>query len=229
MFYTFWHERSKPGAFAAREYADIDLDDPTAEHNLTDSAFPDFQPKFSPVYLSDDSSLVDFIDNGYTIGGQGLLVSEKVLTILEGMKLPPYQPYALEVVHRGKPVDKRYYWLQILALDNYHWIDFERSEFALRHHLEMDDLKGERVPVGSDRELKALVERKGGDFHVLYGKLTLNSAYARSPFDLFYFDRLGDLSSLYPIINERLKLALEKEGVAGYGLTERPEIVLDAR
>jgi len=228
MFYRLREELEKPGSFAGRDYCLADLDDPAGQHNLRDDAFPDFQPGFSSVILTGDSSLVDFIHDGNAIGGQGLLVSEKVLGILEAMKLPPYQPYPLEVVHKGTSIANRYFWLQILTLANYGWIDFGKSQFTLKHHLDMEETEGEPVSIGSERELKAIIEGRKADFWILFTKLTLNSVYARAPFDLFYFDRLGGLSSAYPIINERLKAAFERENVVGYQLAERREIVIDA-
>jgi hypothetical protein len=229
MFYRLRHELEKPGCFASRQLWQGDLDNPAGEHHLRADAFPDFQPEFSPVILTGDSSPVDFVDDG-AIGGQGLLVSEKVLEIFGRMKLPPYQPYRVEVVHRGKPVAKRYFWVQILSLDNYGWIDFARSQFTRKSHLDMDDeSKGEPLQVGSERQLKGLVERSGPeDFWVLFRRISFNGVYARSPFDLFFLERLGGVPAGFPLVNDRLRRAFEQEGVAGYRLIERPEIVVDA-
>lgn len=229
MLYRMYVELSKPGSSATVETCLHDLDSPVGQHNLRADAFPDFQPEFYPMALSDDSSLVDFVDVGGAIGGDGLMVSEKVLAILERMKLPPYQPYRVELTHRGRPVTDRYFWLQILSLDNYGWIDFARSQFTRKRHSDMDDSKGEPVAVGSERELKRLVEASGAeDFWVLFRKITLNRMYARSPFDLFYLERLGGVPAGFPLVSDSLKGALEKANVVGYSLVERPEIVVDA-
>ena len=230
MLYRMYVELSKPGSFATVESCLHDLDSPVGQHNLRADAFPDFQPEFYPMFLSDGSSLVDLVDVGGAIGGDGLMVSEKVLGILEHMKLPPYQPYRVDLTHRGRPVADRYFWLQILTLDNYGWIDFGKSQFTLKSHLDPDfDSEGEPVQIGSERELKGIIESKGGDFFIFYRKLTLNSGYARSPFDLFYFDRLGGVRSGYPIVGERLKAAFESAQVAGYALRELQEVVIDER
>lgn len=223
MLYRLREELETPGAFAAREYCLADLDDPAGQHNLREDAFPDFEPAFSPVFLSDDSSLVDFIHDGSAIGGRGLLVSDKVLEILGTMKLPPYQPYRLEVVHRGRPVPNRYFWVQILSLDNYGWIDFARSRFTRKSCMDMSDADGEPVDIRSEHELKKLIETSlPEDLRIHFQVLALNRQYARAPFDLFYLEHLGGLSSQNPLVSEKLKAALERAGVVGYRLTQPP-------
>jgi hypothetical protein len=226
-FYRLRPRYTGPGEYADWETCAHDLDSPVGQHNLRDDAFPDFEPEFQTVQLSRRSSLVDFVNATGVVGGSGLLVSEKALRVLEGMKLPPHQAYSLEVVHREKRVETpRYFWLQILLIDNYGWIDFGRSQFSVKHHLDMDETTGEPVEAKDERELKALIEARKSDHHFLATRLALNSAYARSPFDLFYFDWLGGLASLYPIVNGRLKAALADAGVAGHDLRAAPEIVL---
>lgn len=226
MFYRLRPKYCGPGPYAEWETCNHDLDSPVAQHNLRDDAFPDFQPEFQPVLLSRKSSLVDFVDAAGVVGGTGLLMSEKALGVLEGMKLPPHQIYPLEVIHKEKRVEHpRYFWMQILLFDNYGWIDFERSEFSVKHHLDMEEETiGEPVQLRNERELKRLIEEKRADNYILTSKITLNGVYARAPFDLFYFDCLGGLIGLYPIINDRLKSALEKNGITGYDLRERSDI-----
>ena len=116
--------------------------------------------------------------------------------------------------------------MQILLIDNYGWIDFARSAFSVKHHLDMEETIGEPVEIGSERELERLIEAKRADYYILTSMITLNGVYARAPFDLFYFDCLGGLSSSDPIINDRLKSALEKAAVTGYELRERSDIVV---
>ena len=226
MFYRMSDELEKPGAFAERERDLSDLDSPVAQWNLKDDAFPDFEPEFTPVLLSDDSSLVDFVHDGNAIGGQGLLISDKVLKILGKLRLPPHRHYPLEVVHQEKTVRDGYFWLQILNMDNYHWIDFSKSAFSTKHKFDMDDGSGEPVKIRNAEELKKTIETMKDTF-VLFSKLTLNDAYAKDPFDLFYFDRLGGLSYLNPIVNEKLKTEFEKNNVVGYRLRKLENIHID--
>jgi hypothetical protein len=216
-FYRLSVELEKPGCFAIWETCRHDLDSPVAQHNLRLDAFPDFEPEFAPVELSDDSSLVDFVDGESTMGGQGLLVSEKVLRLLGEMRLPPYRPYRLEVIRRGTPVEDPYYWVQILTMRNYHWIDFARSEFSLISCFEMDDSRARPVKIDSVDGLERVLE-SNEDTYLLSSRLTLNGAYAARPYDLFYLDRLGGIAWAGPIVSERLKEALEREKAVGYRL-----------
>ncbi len=133
---------------------------------------------------------MDFVDGFGVVGGHGLLVSEKALRILEAMKLPPCRSYPLEVIHKDKPVaSPRYFWAQMLLIDNYGWIDFAASEFATRSRFDFSESTGEPVTVESEAALNSLIRRSDlEDFEILFKKLSFNGIYARSPFDLFYLD-----------------------------------------
>jgi hypothetical protein len=227
VFYRLRTKSGGPGPFAEWERCVHDLDSPVAQHNLTYDVFPDFEPEFQPVLLSRKSSLVDFIDGFGVVGGQGLLVSEKALGILEAMKLPPYQTYPLEVVHKDKSVARpRYSWMQILLIDNYRWIDFAASEFTIQSRFDFSESKGEPVTIESEAALNGLIQRSDSeDYSILFTKLALNDAYASSPLDLFYMDRLNGPISRVPIISHELKVALEAEAVTGYELNELPIVI----
>lgn len=225
MFYRMSDELSKPGSFAAREAAIADFDSDVAQWKLQYDAFPDFTPEFTAVWLTEDSSLVDFVHDGNAIGGQGLLISEKVLKILQKMKLPPHRHYPLEVSHKGKTISKPYFWLQILTMDNYGWIDFSKSAFTLKDQFDMEDGPGDPVTIKSATELKKTIGDME-DKYILFTKLTLNDQYAKAPYDLFYFDRLGGLAASDPIINEKLKSALKNEKVVGYKLKKIPGMTM---
>lgn len=221
-FYKLRPELQKPKSFAIVETCLHDDDSPVGMHNLREDAFPDFEPEFYPMHLSRRSSLVDIVQVGSgVIGGQGLLVTEKVLGILEGMKLPPWRPYRVELVHKEKPVAGPYFWVQVLALDNYGWIDFSRSSFRAIGYSDIET-DGEPLEIRDEAALRrAIEENREQSRSVTPRTLTLNRLYARSPFDLFYFQDLS-FSSNYPIIDERLKTALEKEKIVGYELFELP-------
>ncbi len=227
MFYRLRTKSGGPGPFAEWERCAHDLDSPVAQHNLAYDVFPDFEPAFQPVLLSRKSSLVDFVDGFGVVGGQGPLVSEKALGILEGMRLAPYQTYPLEVVHKERRVvSPRYFWMQILLIDNYGWIDFAASEFTMQSRFDFSESQGEPIPIESEAALKRLIERSDlEDFYMLFTKLALNGAYARSPIDLFYMDRLNGPISRVPIISDKLKAALEREAITGYKLNELPIVV----
>jgi hypothetical protein len=217
MLYRFREETRGRGAFAYWETSlRWDPDSPLCAWNLKADAFPDFEPEFPQIVLSRDSAAVDFVGGHAGFGGQGLLVSEKALQVLEELKLPPHQHYAVEVLHKGKPAAKRYFWLQILLLDNYGWIDFANSEFSVEKHL--SDTR-EPVAIANEGELKRLIEAKKGDFEFHFARMALNSAYARNPFDLFYLEWLGGVSSLGPVVTERAKAAFEREGLKGHRLS----------
>ena len=150
MFYRFYCERNKPNLFATREALLQDLDDPRAQWNLKADKLPSFKPKFGSLWLSKDSSLVDFVDDGYATGGLGLLVSENALEILQSLKLPPNRAYRQETIQNDKKIMARYYWLQMLSVNYSEWIDFSKSEFRLKSQFEMDhDVAGDIVQIAT--------------------------------------------------------------------------------
>lgn len=224
MFYRFYIELDKPDSFAAREAILHDLDDLHAQWNLQDDKFPDFKPKFGNLWLTKDSSEIDFVDDGHATGGLGLLVSEKALAVLQKMKLPPHRAYALETTQRDKKISTRYYWLQILSVQYPEWIDFTKSEFRLKSQFEMEpDAAGQVAKIPNVKEFRTVIETLGDkDQDLLFSKLVFNEKYKESDYDIFYLERLRGIRSTYPIISNRLKEAFEKNKLVGYRLSEEP-------
>ena len=227
MFYRFYIELNKPNSFAAREALVHDLDDPHAQWNLQDDVLPDFTPKFGDLWLTKNSSLVDFVDDGSATGGHGLLVSEKALAVLQKLKLPPNRAYAQETVQNDKKISARYYWVQMLSVQYPEWIDFSKSEFQLKCQFEMDTyVYGNVTKIANAKELRAIIEALGeNDQDLLFSKLVLNEKYQESGYDIFWLDRLGAVGATYPIVSERLKEAFEKNKLVGYQLRELPILI----
>lgn len=172
MFYRFYIEQNKPHCFAAREAVLHDLDDPHAPWNLQDDTLPDFTPNFGDLWLTKDSSLVDFVDDGGATGGHGLMVSEKAFGVLQNLKLPPYRAYLQETTQNDKKISARYYWVQMLSVQYPEWIDFSKSKFHLKNQFEMDpEVKVEVAKISTVEELKAIIETLGAnDLDLLFFK-----------------------------------------------------------
>ncbi|HEY0653358.1 MAG TPA: hypothetical protein VGD65_09530 [Chryseosolibacter sp.] len=224
MFYRLYIELNKTKSFAAREALLHDLDNPHAQWNLQDEQLPDYKPQFGDLRLTAESSLVDFVDDGSAIGGHGLLVSEKALSVLQKLTLPPNRAYSLTATHRGKKISEKYYWLQILSVDYSDWIDYSKSEFQLRSQFEMDpDVPGENAVIQNAKEFKKLLETLGeNDQELLFSKLVLNEKFKQLNFDIFYLPQLAGVQASFPIVNERLRNAFEKNKLVGYQLRSVP-------
>lgn len=224
MFYRLYCERNKPNLFATREALLQDLDDHHAQWNLQADIFPSFEPKFGDLWLSKDSSLVDFVDDGHATGGLGLLVSEKALEILQLLKLPPNRAYPQRTTQHDKKITALYYWLQMLSVDYSSWIDFSRSEFRLKSRFEMDDFeKGEIVQFTNINAVRDIVDKLGeNDQDLLFSRLVLNERYHDEGYDIFWLERLGGVSDSVPIVSERFKQTLERNKLVGYNLKEIP-------
>lgn len=227
MFYRFNIELSKPNLFAAREALLHNLDDAHAQWNLQHDKLPAFNPNFGPLWLTKDSSLVDFVDDGSATGGNGLLVSEKALKVLQQLKLPPNRAYALETIQNDRRISTQYYWLQMLSVDYHQWIDFSKSEFQLKSRFEMDPaVTGDVANIASVKELMAIIETLGEkDQELHFSRLVFNEQYQTLGFDIFWLDNLRGVLASYPIVSDRLKEALEKHALLGYSLKDVPIVM----
>lgn len=227
MFYRFNIERSKPNSFAAREALLHDLGDAHAQWNLRSDKLPDFTTNFGELWLTKDSSLVDFVDDGSASGGNGLIVSEKALAVLQTLKLPPNRSYSLVTIQNGKKVNAQYYWIQILSVEYPEWIDFSKSEFQLKSRFEMDpEVAGDIAEISNARELRSIIQTLGeNDQELHFSRLVLNEKYHASGFDIFWLDYLRGILATEPIVSDRLKEAFEKNGLLGYSLKRVPIVI----
>ncbi|HEY0743988.1 MAG TPA: hypothetical protein VGD40_21125 [Chryseosolibacter sp.] len=219
---------SKPNLFAARETLLHNLDDVHAQSNLQYDKLPEFEPNFGELWLTKDSSFVDFVDDGRATGGNGLLVSEKALTVLQKLKLPPNRAYALKTIQNGKRVSTQYYWLQILSVNYHEWINFSKSAFQLKSRFEMDTaVAGDIVKIATSNEFMAILDSLGeNDQELHFSRLVFNQKYQASGFDIFWLDYLQGVLETNAIVSERLKEAFEANGLVGYSLKHIP-IVID--
>lgn len=222
MFYRLNLELSKPGYFAKRERIapTYQFDAPNAQGRLKNDEFPDFKPSFAELILTKESSRIDFINNAGAIKGRGLIISKKVKNILSGFNLPPYRFYGLDLCHNGKLIKDEYFWIQVLIIENYNWIDFNKSQFRLKSKNDFDEeSEGKSIQIRNALDLKELINASSEEY-VLFSKIILNEEFKKMFLDLFYLDKIGEIAYLNPIISERLKEEFEKENLRGYKLSE---------
>ncbi len=98
--------------------------EPTSRANLTNKHFPTVQPNLE-FELSNKAKLTDVI-SASNIEARGLLVNEKVKTILEQFNILNHKFYPGSVTVKGKKTP--YYWLHIVN-NSLEGIDFEKSKF----------------------------------------------------------------------------------------------------
>ena len=227
MFYRFNIELNKPNSFASCEALLHDLDDAQAQWNLRYDKLPDFTPNFGELWLTKRSSLVDFVDDGSATGGNGLIVSEKALAVLQKLKLPPNRSYPLVTTQNGKKVNAQYYWIQMLSVEYSEWIDFSKSEFQLKSRFEMDpEVAGDVAKIANAKELRVIIETLGeSDQELHFSRLVFNEKYQTSGFDIFWLDYLRGILATEPIVSERLKEAFETNGLVGYFLRNVPIVI----
>lgn len=220
MFSRFYTAGQGTNPFASRYAILHDLDDSHAQANLQEDRLPDFEPNFGELWLTDDSSLVDFVDDGFATGGLGAIVSKKALAVLETLKLPPHRSYPLIALHCDRKISDRYFWLQMISVQYYDWIDFSKSRFRLKSQLGFDGVE-EEVKIHNAGELRVLIDGLGAnDQDLSFSKIVFNEKYNEYKYDFFYLDRLDGIHASKPIVSERLKAALQTNQLVGYELRD---------
>lgn len=175
--------------------------------------FPDFEPIFSGLNLEKGSVIVDCIYDGGGFGGRGFILSEKAMNVIKEFKLPRHRFYALPpYVHKGQTY--AYYWMQILVKeDNYDFIDFENSTFQIDFWEPEPDGRSEEFTFANAEEMEQAFLKYHLPNEQLYAsEIALSAAFHEKSPDLFYINRIFDTF----VISERLKNALEENGVTGF-------------
>jgi hypothetical protein len=97
-------------------------------HKILPNSFLDVIPNFNSIILSSRIILTDKISSA-PIPWYVLIVSDKLLKILESFNLPLYRVYRVPVLHSGKKITG-YNAIHILQPDDFvHEVVFERSKF----------------------------------------------------------------------------------------------------
>jgi hypothetical protein len=170
--------------------------------------YVDTAPVFDYFYLYNSSYRTEYdwvlLDAYSFIGGntpsiRGFLISEKFKHILDGFIIAkPYRFYASKLMYQGKKLD---YFIFHLAQDEWKEFQAEKSSF---YSVENGERKKLDVVIRGNRDLKKLM----GSYE--NGALTMDlhmPEYA----DVFFFSQFNY------VVSERLKKAMEKGGVEGFG------------
>lgn len=212
MFFNL-RESTEKGNFGIREENEpgYDWEAPTSQDNLSYFNFPDFDPAFSGLILTKISKEVDLIDDGGAIGGNGLLVSEKLKDLFSSCKLPEHRTYEVPLLDRKTytKTGRKYYWIQLLDESNYAWIDFDSSEFIMTDFFDENE---KEIIVKSVEDL----EQRYGSINRLkerlkYKKIVLRNDLLQNTPVVF---SLGQLNS-YLIFNQKLKELFLENSISG--------------
>jgi hypothetical protein len=214
MFYGLSLELEKKGNFARRDFVppEYDYDSPHSEGNLSQFELPDYEPQFSDLILTKQSVLTDFVGDGGAIGSAGFIVSNRVKMILSDFKLGPHRFYPLRLVSlkEKKAIEGHYFWLQIVIVDYFDWIDYKNSKFVIRNRLKKTD---EDLEVNKAKDLKKLTDEFdiGSMRSIAFSKIVLNEKYEQNAYDLFYLFHVARPA----IVSKKLKDRLNEEKITG--------------
>lgn len=172
--------------------------------------FPNFEPIFSGLHLSEHTLPPDFIFSVGSYGGRGFLMSEKAMNILKEFKLPEHRFYKIpEYSKDGKTYT--YFWLQLLiGNNNFDFIDYNKSTFT------KSDFWGDNPETiifrNSDLLVEAFENLDELEEKLIEDTICFSEKFKSTDPDLFYIYNIFDDEF---IISERLKKALEENQISG--------------
>ena len=132
-------------------------------HKLLPNSFLEVAPNFNSIILSSRIILTDNISSA-PIPWYVLIVSDKLLMILENFNLPPYRVYPVPVIHDGQKITN-YKAVHILQPDEFvHEVVFERSKFWATKSFENE--KVEELQIYSVADLDKAYQTQEGKNHL---------------------------------------------------------------
>lgn len=177
---------------------------------------PGFDPVFGKLILKMSGRKApkrptDFLAAAGLYGGSGFVVSEKAKGVLQRFRLPEHRFYALppytleatgEIFH--------YHYLHILLADHYEYIDFAASTFVKTDFFGNDPQPLCITSVSHWKEIRKNLDEL--EEAIQEENLVMSDVFCKLDPDLF---RIGFFLGSNFIVSERLKMALEAEGITG--------------
>jgi hypothetical protein len=200
---------------------EYDTEASTSQSQLAYNSLPTAEPVFSSLLVTEP--LTDVLDDGFAIGGAGFLVNQRLRALLATFSLGPHQFYPLEAFSYAsrKPLATSYFWLQLVALDFYTFIDYAQSAFVLVDDLAEHTLA--ELTLESPAELRAAMELTWEeDRSIRYTKLAFKASDDAKHLDIICLNDLSDTEFTYPLFSERLKRELEAQAIIGFEFKRAP-------
>ena len=174
-------------------------------HQLSAHSYPKNNPTLK-FELESRSKFSDFISPS-SITATGLLINQKVKSILDKHNLPDHKYFEANIESsNGKQVET-YYWLHIFNPSSLDWINYKESVFFYTKY----GFREGNITFNSFKESRIKKEQLVGNMGTIeVEEIVLNSNFDKT-LDLFnfeYFDHAIHISS-------RLKEALESENLTG--------------
>ncbi|MDR1545038.1 MAG: hypothetical protein LBS50_11685, partial [Prevotellaceae bacterium] len=184
--------------------------------------FPDFTPDLSGFKLVRGAKLTDFLSGGQI--SNSLTISPKVKFVFEQFNLCPHRFYNMTILYKKEP--QNYFMFHYLS--NFSdFVDYKKSTFVEDFLL---NGTGENVEVNSKEELfirKEEVKQKYGKiiYSVTGKSIVMNKEFSNMQLDFFEI-LIADNNGAY--VSERLKNAIEGNGLTGVEFTPATHLVVES-
>ena len=173
------------------------------------------KPTFKEFLLVKKANPTDFVSVVVFNTSYLLIISEKLLTLLDDFNINPHVVFKIDMVKGEKRFDN--YYLLKYSSSAAQYVNAEKSEFYIYNRKTK-----EKEPITlSQHEMKEFIEGKN-NFSIRYpkylhaAKLVFNREL---DLDLFSLGKLG----IHSIVSEKLKFRLLEEGISGIDFSELGE------
>ena len=193
------------------ENCDLDCNNGVYELMKSAKELPNFDPDIGNVVVESYAKLTDIISTAYFNQFLGKLLNQRALDVFLSHKIPMHKVYPVTVIYKGQ--NYAYYWLHIVS-NEYALINFSKSKFI------------KTSPIGrktGDISIKShsdyIEEQNKGyqGYSINFEQLFLDKHAIKH--DLFSIK--DGLSEIF--VSNRLKEALEANGVTGLAFRELPK------
>lgn len=167
---------------------------------------------FPSLIMNKKTNLTDLVSYSGGMNGYGLLVSDKLLSILTKFNIFEYRVVKIDLSYRQKFYD--YYWIQILP--DIDIINYKQSDFFI---YSIGEVKSRNISINTHLELVDFRNKTEWPDQIKYNKICLSDNYSEKGYDLFV---LPVVNSGF-IISDRVKKLFYLENITGV------EIIRDNR
>lgn len=185
-------------------------------YDWDDKFYPETKHSLKTFRLSEESTEVDFISGSVELGGSGFFISEKALDVLINYNIPPYEILDIDIcLFDGTPTQKKYKWLHLLKKDEGKNINFDKSSIFKQKN-------EEQAKISSHNQLITIHDDFDWEVEILKKEVVIENNYmdVNAP-DMFYLRGI----SMYHIISDKLKKAIEKNALSGLFPFEQFEMI----
>lgn len=191
-------------------------------YQIRSDRFLDITPNFNSIILSRKIKITDKISSS-PILWYVMLVSPKLLNLLQLFNLPPHQIYSVPIIH-GKKNIAGYSALHILIPEEFiQEVVFEKSKFWVRKGIGIMYEKVEELQINSATDLTEAynrIQQPSRQLRVQAEYFSLRQDFLEK-MDLFAIPGRAFPQAFY--VSSKLRDAIEKEGCTGLRFIQRQD------